>query len=75
MKAFFARLFPIIALLALGLAAAFVSSNVKETPAYLQPASLGSADLPNTVSETLEVDDINAGRTGKAEGFLSDTDK
>ena len=74
MKAIFARLFPIIALLALGLAAAFVSQNSKSAPSYLQPASIGG-DISGTISETLEVDDINAGRTSKAEGFLSDTDK
>lgn len=74
MRIFFARLFPIIALLALGLAAALVSSKVKDAPVYLQPASVG-ADISNTVSETMEVDDINAGRIGKTEGFLSDTDK
>lgn len=75
MKALFARLFPIVALLALGLAAAFVSHNSKDTPSYLQPAGLSGADISSTVSETLEVDDINAGRPSKAEGFLSDTDK
>lgn len=75
MKALFARLFPIIALIALGLAAAYVSHNSKQSPSYISPASLGSADISGTISETLEVDDINAGRTSKAEGFLSDTDK
>ncbi len=73
MTALFSRLFPIIALLALGLAAAYVSHSSR-TPSYLQPASVGM-DISGTISETLEVDDINAGRTSKAEGFLSDTDK
>lgn len=74
MKALLARLFPIIALIALGVAAAFVSQKSKETPNFASPASLG-VDISGTVSETLEVEDINAGRPSKAEGFLSDTDK
>ena len=74
MKALFARLFPVIALIALGLAAAFASHKAKETPSFSSPSGL-TEDISATVSEALEVDDINAGRPSKAEGFLSDTDK